>query len=146
MANKRASDWSSLFPPGKIKAQLTRDDEVGRLSQKTIQLISISSALFVKQIVGKATESKQNQALTLLSIRDATAPFLHDVLGGISEESAPKRIRKTTVATKENRVLLEKSQSSKFDESTLNRVVEETAYATLPSQMMKVIEDDEDYD
>ena len=144
MANKRASDWSNLFPPGKIKAQLTRDDEVGRLSQKTIQLISISSALFVKQIVGKATASQQNQALTLPSIRDATAPFLHDVLDGISEESAPKRIRKLTMATKQNRGLLEKS--SRLDVSTLNEVVEATADATLPSQMMKVIEDDEDYD
>jgi hypothetical protein len=150
MAHKRAPDWSNLFPHCKIKAQLTRDDDVGRLSQKTIQLISISSALFLEHIVRKAVAimaSKDKEALTLLNLRDATDPFLHHVLDGITEESAPKRIRKRTLATKQNKLQAEMPyKPSVVDVFTLNRVVESTSFNGSTSQVIEVIQDVEDYD
>ena len=62
--------WNHLFPPGKIKAQLTREDDVGKLSQGAIQLISISSALFLQQIVQNAVA---NAAATTTTTTPTTA-------------------------------------------------------------------------
>ena len=57
--------WDHLFPSGKIKAQLTRVDDVGKLSQGAIQLISISSALFLQHIVQNAAAAAATTNATM---------------------------------------------------------------------------------
>ena len=43
-------DLSSVFPVAKIKAQLLRDEGVGRLSGKAVRLIGACSAVFLREL------------------------------------------------------------------------------------------------
>lgn len=140
MANKRAAasavvDWFQLFPPGKIKAQLTRDANVGKLSKKAIDLASISSALFLQQIVvNAASAATSTNEVTLHDIQKACPEFLQDIF----LETVPvvsKRRKKTATVR----------QTTKLNAATLNQVLVVEADHAAASEI-KVIEDDEDYD
>lgn len=140
MANKRAAapavvDWFQLFPPGKIKAQLTRDANVGKLSKKAIDLASISSALFLQQIVvNAASVATSANEVTLHDIRKACPEFLHDLFLETVPVVSKKRKKTATVR-----------QTTKLDAATLNQVLVVEADHAAASEM-KVIQDDEDYD
>lgn len=47
-------DLASTFPTTKVKAQILRDEGVGRISSKAIQLISACSAIFVRELAEAA--------------------------------------------------------------------------------------------
>ena len=134
--------WSHLFPPGKIKAQLTRENDVGKLSQGAIQLISISSALFLQHIVQNAaatttTTTTHHQMLTIQDIQNASPENVRDHLGDIQEVSAPKRRKRTSITNRTN--------LPNMDAATRNQV---TAITTaVPGQAgITVVQDDDDYD
>ena len=100
------------FPISKIKAQLLRDDDVGRVSAKAVELIAACSALFVNDLARSAmstteashtrkrkSSSKTNTAakdvtlVTLAQIKKSVKTqkeysFLEGVLDGVTEKSA----------------------------------------------------------
>lgn len=100
------------FPISKIKAQLLRDDDVGRVSAKAVELIAACSALFVSDLARSAmsnaeasharkkkSSSKTNTAakdvtlVTLAQIKKSVKTqkeysFLEGVLDGVTEKSA----------------------------------------------------------
>lgn len=52
-------DWSSVFPPGRIKTQIQlEDDNIGCLPKKTLELISTCSTLLLRKIVQTSFASK----------------------------------------------------------------------------------------
>jgi len=53
-ASFRDVDLASTFPTTKIKAQILRDEGVGRISSKAIQLIGAASAIFVRELAEAA--------------------------------------------------------------------------------------------
>jgi len=60
-------DWSSPFPPARIRTQIQQeDDNIGCLPKKTLQLISICSALLLRKIVqaGIAASAKDSNINT----------------------------------------------------------------------------------
>lgn len=100
------------FPISKIKAQLLRDDDVGRVSAKAVELIAACSALFVNDLARSAmsnaeasharkkksssktnTASKDVTLVTLAQIKESVKTqkeysFLEGVLDGVTEKSA----------------------------------------------------------
>ena len=148
--------WDHLFPSGKIKAQLTRVDDVGKLSQGAIQLISISSALFLQHIVQNAaaaaattnatmttttttatTTETHNQMLTIQDIQNASPENVRDHMGDIQEMSAPKRRKRTNITIR--------TKLPNLDAATQNQVTIITS-ATPGLTGITVIQDNDDYD
>ena len=149
--------WDHLFPSGKIKAQLTRVDDVGKLSQGAIQLISISSALFLQHIVQNAaaaattttnatmttttttatTTETHTQVLTIQDIQNASPENVRDHMGDIQEMSTQKRRKRTnfTIRTK----------LPNLEAATQNQVTIITT-ATPDLTGITVIQDNDDYD
>src|SRR6056300_510148 len=102
----------NTFPITKIKAQLLRDDNVGRVSTKAVELIAACSSLFVNDLVTKSIEktaptrkasskTKNNETadgvalVTLRQIKKSVKTsqeysFLDGVLDGVSERAAFK--------------------------------------------------------
>jgi hypothetical protein len=101
-------DSDGKFPISKIKAQLLRDSDVGRVSTKAVELINACSALFVSDLA-RSTEashvrkrkssSKSNTTakdvtlVTLAQIKKSRKTkkeysFLDGVLDGVTEKSA----------------------------------------------------------
>lgn len=103
-------DSDGKFPTSKIKAQLLRDDDVGRVSTKAVELIAACSALFVNDLARSTTEashtrkrkssSKTNNAtakdvtlVTLSQIKKSVKTqkeygFLEGVLDGVTEKNS----------------------------------------------------------
>mmetsp|Transcript_6266 Transcript_6266/g.10233 ORF Transcript_6266/g.10233 Transcript_6266/m.10233 type:complete len:189 (-) Transcript_6266:1710-2276(-) len=105
-------DADGKFPISKIKAQLLRDDDVGRVSTKAVELIAACSALFVNDLARSAmstaeasqtrkrkSSSKTNTAakdvtlVTLAQIKKSVKAqkeynFLEGVLDGVTEKNA----------------------------------------------------------
>ena len=50
-------DLASTFPTTKVKAQILRDEGVGRISSKAIQLIGACSAIFVRELAEAAVSA-----------------------------------------------------------------------------------------
>ena len=66
-------DWSSVFPPGRIKAQIQQeDDNVGCLPKKTLELISTCSTLLLREIVQTSCALMENENIKMESGRQAT--------------------------------------------------------------------------
>ena len=58
-------DWSSVFPPGRIKTQIQlEDDNIGCLPKKTLELISTCSTLLLRKIVQTSCTSKEKGGKT----------------------------------------------------------------------------------
>mmetsp|Transcript_27155 Transcript_27155/g.59406 ORF Transcript_27155/g.59406 Transcript_27155/m.59406 type:complete len:279 (+) Transcript_27155:447-1283(+) len=53
-------DLASVFPTSKVKAQILRDDGVGRVSTKAIQLIGACSAVFLRELVESAVAGRES--------------------------------------------------------------------------------------
>ena len=59
-------DWSSVFPPGRIRTQIQlEDDNIGCLPKKTLELISACSTLFLRKIVQTSCAAKDNISETV---------------------------------------------------------------------------------
>ena len=54
-------DLASTFPATKIKAQILRDEGVGRISSKAIQLIGACSAIFVRELAEASASARENK-------------------------------------------------------------------------------------
>lgn len=54
-------DLASTFPATKIKAQILRDEGVGRISSKAIQLIGACSAIFVRELAEASVSARENK-------------------------------------------------------------------------------------
>jgi len=101
-------DSDGKFPISKIKAQLLRDDDVGRVSTKAVELIAACSALFVSDLARSTTEAshtrkrksssknttaKDGTLVTLAQIKKSVKTqkeysFLEGALDGVTEKSA----------------------------------------------------------
>ena len=102
-------DSDGKFPTSKIKAQLLRDDDVGRVSTKAVELIAACSALFVNELARSATEASHTRKRKSSSKTNATANdvplvtlaqikksvktqkeygFLEGVLDGVTEKNS----------------------------------------------------------
>ncbi|KAL7441559.1 hypothetical protein ACHAXM_008129 [Skeletonema potamos] len=102
-------DSDGKFPISKIKAQLLRDSDVGRVSTKAVELINACSALFVSDLA-RSTEASHNvrkrnstsktnttakdvTLVTLAQIKKSVKSkkeytFLSGVLDGVTEKNA----------------------------------------------------------
>ena len=54
-------DLASTFPTTKVKAQILRDEGVGRISSKAIQLIGACSAIFVRELAEAAVSGAEHE-------------------------------------------------------------------------------------
>ena len=54
-------DLASTFPATKIKAQILRDEGVGRISSKAIQLIGACSAIVVRELAEASASARENK-------------------------------------------------------------------------------------
>lgn len=54
-------DLASTFPTTKVKAQILRDEGVGRISSKAIQLIGACSAIFVREVAEAAVSAAEHE-------------------------------------------------------------------------------------
>lgn len=101
-------DSDGKFPISKIKAQLLRDDDVGRVSTKAVELIAACSALFVSDLARSTTEASHTRKrkssskntiakdvtlVTLAQIKKSVKTqkeysFLEGALDGVTEKSA----------------------------------------------------------
>ena len=101
-------DSDGKFPISKIKAQILRDDDVGRVSTKAVELIAACSALFVNDLARSTeashTRKRKSSSKTNTTDKDATLvtlahikksvktkkeySCLDGVLDGVTEKSA----------------------------------------------------------
>lgn len=136
----------NTFPITKIKAQLLRDDNVGRVSTKAVELIAACSSLFVNDLVTKSIETaptrkassktKNNEddvaLVTLRQIKKSVKAsqeysFLDGVLDGVSERAAFKydaAAAKKRKRLEDNNNTKEKNNSSKKSTSVAKLPVE----------------------
>mmetsp|Transcript_22865 Transcript_22865/g.47334 ORF Transcript_22865/g.47334 Transcript_22865/m.47334 type:complete len:241 (+) Transcript_22865:37-759(+) len=66
-------DCTGVFPHSKIKAQILRDEEVGRISSKAIELLGACSALFVSDLVRSKAMEVSSSNNTSEMARDSSA-------------------------------------------------------------------------
>lgn len=102
-------DSDGKFPISKIKAQLLRDDDVGRVSTKAVELIAACSALFVNDLARSTkdashTRKRKSSSKTNATAKDVTLVtlaqikksvktqkeygFLEGVLDGVTEKNS----------------------------------------------------------
>ena len=138
----------NTFPITKIKAQLLRDDNVGRVSTKAVELIAACSSLFVNDLVTKSIETTSTRKassktkntdetgdvalVTLRQIKKSVKAsqeysFLDGVLDGVSERAAFKydaAAAKKRKRLEDNNNTKEKNNSSKKSTSVAKLPVE----------------------
>jgi hypothetical protein len=82
-------DWLSVFPMSRIKAQIKGSEDIGRLPKKTLELISASSALLVRDIIQESIVHAQAKKQTNPQSAEAEKSILilnsQDILKGVRE-------------------------------------------------------------
>ena len=159
MQSKRSyimENEKNTFPITKIKAQLLRDDNVGRVSTKAVELITACSSLLVNDLVTKSIETaptrkassktKNNNEtddgevalVTLRQIKKSVKTsqeysFLDGVLDGVSERAAFKY----DAAAAKKRKRLEDSNTKEKNTSSKKS----TSVAKLPVEARESVDD-----
>lgn len=131
------SNLTSVFPSGKIKAQLFTNKNVGKLRKDSLELIECASARFLQSLI----QSTSEKPATLDHIKQATKPYDFIDLEHLEEAKVPK-VRKVN---KNNR----KRSSANGHGYPMKSVKEAASHvASLQSKIpeVKVIEDVDDYD
>lgn len=147
----------NTFPITKIKAQLLRDDNVGRVSTKAVELIAACSSLFVNDLVTKSIEktaptrkasskTKNNDTaddvalVTLRQIKKSVKTsqeysFLDGVLDGVSERAAFKY---DAAAAKKRKRLEDNNNNTKEKNNSSKK---STSVAKLPVEARESVDD-----
>lgn len=148
----------NTFPITKIKAQLLRDDNVGRVSTKAVELIAACSSLFVNDLVTKSIETaptrkassktKNNETadaddvvlVTLRQIKKSVKTsqeysFLDGVLDGVSERAAFKY---DAAAAKKRKRLEDNNNNTKEKNNSSKK---STSVAKLPVEARESVDD-----
>ena len=151
----------NTFPITKIKAQLLRDDNVGRVSTKAVELIAACSSLFVNDLVAKSIETaptrkassktKNNETadrktaddvalVTLRQIKKSVKAsqeysFLDGVLDGVSERAAFKY---DAAAAKKRKRLEDNNNNTKEKNNSSKK---STSVAKLPVEARESVDD-----
>ena len=147
----------NTFPITKIKAQLLRDDNVGRVSTKAVELIAACSSLFVNDLVTKSIETaptrkassktKNNDEtaddvalVTLRQIKKSVKAsqeysFLDGVLDGVSERAAFKY---DAAAAKKRKRLEDNNNNTKEKNNSSKK---STSVAKLPVEARESVDD-----
>jgi hypothetical protein len=84
-------DLSSVFPVAKIKAQLLRDEGVGRLSGKAVRLIGACSAVFLRELAEASDGMEASQTEKANSRDTGTRHIKHDYESAERLERPAKR-------------------------------------------------------
>jgi hypothetical protein len=146
----------NTFPITKIKAQLLRDDNVGRVSTKAVELIAACSSLFVNDLVTKSIETAPTRKASSKTKNDETADdvalvtlrqikksvktsqeysFLDGVLDGVSERAAFKY---DAAAAKKRKRLEDNNNNTKEKNNSSKK---STSVAKLPVEARESVDD-----
>jgi hypothetical protein len=123
-------DFSTVFPPGKIKAQLQNNKDVGKVPKPTEQFIACCSALLLEKLIKKKESSEG--VVTLDNIKEAAAHYDFMDLAEVRDNTAPKAKAKKKRKTKEIQEVQE--------------VASQVQHETSIQQTLEVIQDEDDYD
>ena len=115
-------DLASTFPATKIKAQILRDEGVGRISSKAIQLIGACSAIFVRELAEASASARENKhegddesSLLLLSSKVETKGRKRKLSSHNKQQSRSDGDTTESILTRDNIKDCIEQDTTKFD-------------------------------
>lgn len=97
-------DVRLIFPPGKIKSELRKEEDIGRLTKTAVDLVTACSAVFIRRLALAAQQEAvdddghdDHATVTLEHVRTSVrhTPDLYDFLDGTAWEDV-KEVRAAT--------------------------------------------------
>jgi hypothetical protein len=147
-------DACQIIPRGKIKAQLQKRKDTGKIPKSTEDYLRCCTVLFLQSLLPKPDETlttgQQASVVTLEDIRESASRYSFIDLSQISEENASKKKKK-----KKRKVASKKTKQIETTATTTTKTKKEIQIAIQPltgnmdpdfQPTMQVMEDDDDYD
>lgn len=130
------TDYRDIFPANKIRASLRKEKDVGRITKKSIELVSLCSVFFIKQLVSdciSSSSSEKTKSKVTISLRDIKEAIekkadkdydflaVSDVLQGIRDDrkrSAEKNSTAAPKSSKKHKSCVSKNDNQKMKNNT----------------------------
>ena len=142
-------DACQKIPRGKIKAQLQKRKDTGKVPKATEDYLRCCTVLFLQSLLPKPenetlTTGQQTSVVTLEHIRESASRYSFIDLSQISEENASKKKRKA--ASKKTKQI--GTTSTKTTKKEIQIAIQPLTGNMDPDfqPTMQVMEDDDDYD